>query len=564
MRSSNFLKATALAASLVAALPGCSTMVEVRQGAQDAQALASDNARTLIDGRPAKSAGPIRGPLITDVPFVNTTPVPVVGRYPINFARVVVLNEPHGTPLSVLASRLSASSGLNIKYQPEVQGNAPDFDPSSFDQGSGDAAWANLPQLPGSMPRGQAGRGTASTTVDPSSSVAVSYTGSVRGALDAIAAATKSSWEYDETSQRVNFFRFKTEAFRVAAVQGKPTSKMMLGTQKQGTNGQAIATASAESTHTTDASLWQDVEDAIKKLLSPEGAYSINQAAGIVLVRDIPSRMDQIRKYMDDTNAAMSRQVDVEVTIYRVAVNDRDVRGLNWNVVFQNLIATSPYNLALSTPRPSTAEGIASAILKIPERDANGVPYRYGGSEMFIDALSTLGNTSLVNTTSVIAGNNKATPVKIVKRIEYVAQSAQTYAGGNGGVVQAGPTLTPGTVETGLNMYVLPHIQNDGKRMLLKLMVSLSTLEDMKTITSGGSTIQLPQVASREFEQEAWINSGETLVLAGFEQIDSGLETKSPFDKSIWALGGNRTASKGREMVVVSIRPVISSARSRI
>jgi len=547
-----------------ALLAGCSTMVDIRQGAQDAQAEAKDSARTMLHGRPAKASIPVRGPLVTDVPFVNTTPVPVVGRYPINFSRVVVLNEPHGVPLSLLASRVQAVSGITISYQAEVQGNAPAMDVSEANGQGG--LWTNLPQLPNGLPQlASQGRAPAlQPAFDPMANVAVNYSGSVRGALDAIAAATKSAWEYDESAQRVNFFRFKTQGFRLAAVQGRSTSKVQLGGQKQGSNGQAIATASAESSHTTDASLWQGVEEALKKLISAEGAYAINQAAGTILVRDIPSRMEQVARYMEETNRSMSRQVDVEVQIYRVAVNDKDVRGLNWNVVFQNLIATSPYNLSLSTERPSLVDGIASAILKIPERDANGVPHRYGGSSMFIDALSTLGNTSLVNTTSVIAVNNRPTPVKVVRRIEYVAQSAQTYASGNGAVVNAGPTLTPGTVETGLNMYVLPHVQDDGKRMLLKLMVSLSTLEDMKTITSGGSTIQLPQVASREFEQEAWLNSGETLVLAGFEQIDSGLETKSPFDKSVWALGGSRTASKGREMVVVAIRPVVTSARSRI
>lgn len=551
----------ALAACIVTVLTGCSTMVEIRDAAQTAQSTANDGARSAFDGRASRSAGPVRGPLITDVPFVNTKPVPVVGRYPINFSRVVTLNEPMGIPLSTLAARMQALTGIAVTYQTEVNGNAPDID-----MGLGqDAAWQGLPQLPGGLPSlPSQGRGTGQPA-DPATNVAVSYTGSVRGALDAIAGATKSSWEYDETQQRVNFFRFKTQTFRVAAVQGTTTSKAILGGQQQGSRGQAIATASAESTHSTDSSLWKGIDEALKKLVSAEGSYYVDQAAGTVLVRDVPTRMEMVRKYLDDTNTAMSRQVDIEVTIYRVAVNDRDVRGLNWNLVFSKLIATSPYNFTLGTPRPDTvAQGLASAILKIPDRDANGVPYRYGGSELFIDALSTLGNTSLVNTTSVVATNNQPSPVKVVKRFEYVASTAQTYAGTANAAVATGPTLTPGTVETGLNMYVLPHIQDDGKRMLLKIMVSLSTLEELKTITAGTSTIQLPQVASREFQQQAWINSGETLVLAGFEQIDSGLETKSPLDKSIWGLGGSRTASKGREMVVVSIRPVVTAARSRI
>lgn len=237
--------------------------------------------------------------------------------------------------------------------------------------------------------------------------------------------------------------------------------------------------------------------------------YSVSQATGTILVRDRPARMDMIRKYIEDTNTAMSRQVDVGVTIYRVMVNDKDVRGMNWNVMFQTLLASSGYNLSITTPRPNViGDGLSSAIIKVPERDENGAPYRYGGSQMFVDALSTLGRTSVVQNTSVLTSNNQPAPIKVVRRLSYLAETTPTYISGGTSAVTTGAALTPGTVETGLNIYVLPHVQDDGKRMLLKLMVSMSTLEKMDSYSSGEASIQLPQVASREFNQQAWINSG--------------------------------------------------------
>src|SRR5690606_3594988 len=145
--------------------------------------------------------------------------------------------------------------------------------------------------------------------------------------------------------------------------------------------------------------------------------------------------------------------------------------------------------------------------------------------------------------TSAMTSNNPPAPVMVVRRTSSLAETTPTFGGSAGNAISTGAALTPGTVETGLNLYVLPHVQDDGKRMLLKLMVSLSTLEAMETYSSGENSIQLPQVASREFQQQAWLNSGETLVLAGFEQIDAGLDTASPFDKAVWALGGNSSAS---------------------
>lgn len=569
MNKKNFLKGS-LCAAIAVALVGCTTMQEIKRDADQTQTSAKDEAEKLLNGRASASGQPVRGPVVTDIPFVNVTPVAATARYPLAFNRVVEFNEPSGIPVSLIASRLQAMTGLAFSFQTELNiaggTTASASDAMDIHVDTSGQPWAGLPNLSGGLPTLPA----VSSSVSSSNQITLNYVGPAKGAFDAIANQIDAAWEYDESKQRVNFYKFKTETFRIAAVQGESGSKAELGANesKSSSGGsESLDTAKASATHETKASdtIWAGIEDAVQKLMSKEGVYSVSQATGTILVRDRPERMDMIRKYIDDTNTAMSRQVDVGVTIYRVMVNDKDVRGMNWSVMFQTLLASSGYNLSISTPRPNViGDGLSSAIIKVPERDENGVPYRYGGSQMFIDALSTLGRTSMVQNTSVLTSNNQPAPIKVVRRISYLAETTPTYIGGSNSAVTTGAALTPGTVETGLNIYVLPHVQDDGKRMLLKLMVSMNTLEKMESFSSGEASIQLPQVASREFNQQAWINSGETLVLAGFEQTDAGLDTASPLDKSMWLLGGNRTAQKGREMVVVAIRPIVSAARSRI
>lgn len=62
-----------------------------------------------------------------------------------------------------------------------------------------------------------------------SNQVKLEYYGPAKGAFDAIAAQLDAAWEYDESKQRVNFYKFKTETFRIAAVQGQSGSKAELG-----------------------------------------------------------------------------------------------------------------------------------------------------------------------------------------------------------------------------------------------------------------------------------------------------------------------------------------------
>lgn len=552
-----FKKRLALAVTVAAlvALAGCTTMQDVKRSAESGNTAADSAAQALLDGRISKLGIPARGPVVTDVPFVDVTPVPVRERLPLAFSRMVTFNEPAGIPMNVLAARIQAVTGLVVSYQPELLSGASEGGGLSM---GGSGPWSNLPVLPGAS----AGGSVSSADLK----VAINYSGSARGLLDAVAASSKSSWEFDETRQRVNFFKFKTETFRISAVQGTTSSKAIMGGEGASSkSGDKLDTAKAEASHITEGSIWVGIEDGVKKLISSEGVYSISQSTGTILVRDVPDRMNLVRNFINDTNEAMSRQVDVEVTVYRVLTSDRDTRGLNWNLIFQNLIATSPYGIGVNSVRPDViGQGLASAIISIKETDENGVPHRYGGSSMMIDALSKLGKASVVTNASVITANNQAAPVKVVRRTTYVAETTPTFMGGSGNTVSTGAALTPGSVETGLNLYVLPHVQDDGKRLRLKMMISLSTLESMETYGNGQASIQLPQVASREFQHEAWLNSGETLVLAGFEQVDSGLETSTPFDKGMWLAGGKRSAHKQKEMVVVALRPVVTAARSRI
>lgn len=548
----------------IALLVGCSTMTEIRSDARDSQQATHDVAQGYLDSRPARILGPSTGPVVTDLPYVDARPMARAPRYPASFSRQVTVNEPMGVPISVMAQRVFAMTGVRVTYQSEIGGGAAVIAPSSGGAATmGDATLANLPPLANlpTLP--------AAATIAPSAGVALTYTGDVVGLFNAIASATNSQWEYDEGGQTVQFYRFKTTTFRIPAVQGESASSASMGKLAQsGGGGQntQISMASAEGEHTTKNSVWDEIEGSLKHLVSSEGVYSISPAMGAVTVRDRPDRVETVRSYLQEMTDALSRQVEVDVTIYRVLVSDADTRGVNWAGLFRDALGRYSIGFDTMLARPEVLSGgLSSAIIDVPLTDGNGIDQRWGGSQVILDALSTLGRASVVTNTSVLTANNQPAPVKIVKRTSYLAEVAQNLANsGNGDLRSTGPTLTPGMVETGLNLYVLPHVMDDGKRMLLKMMVSMSTLESLDSYGNELAQIQLPQVSAREFEPLTWINSGETLVLAGFEQVDSGIDTRTPLDKRLWLFGGSSSAKKSREMVVVTIRPVVTAVRSRI
>lgn len=545
-------KTVLMAVAAAVTMTGCMSMQEITRDVNQANDSALQRAEGALAPRQHTA---VRGPIITDAPYVDTRPVPVQPRFPLIFQREVTFAEPVGVPIQVLAQRIEQLTGMRVTYQSELVSEA-------AQQVSATAQV--LPDLP---PLGQAVSalqlgGVQST--DIRAGVALNYRGTVRGLLDAVAGATGSSWKYDEVSNRVDFFRYTTEIFRIAAPVGSGSSGAGIG--QSGGSSQGLSTATAQREHQTEGSVWEDVENTIKSLISPEGRYALSKNLGTVVVRDRQDRMEMIKDFIDRQNAALARGIDFDIAIYRVQVRRNDARAVNWSAFIRSYIENSRWSAVFDTTAlaPQTpGQDLSQTVIRINE-NYNGAPQRWGGSEMMIEALNQLGNASLVNNLSAQTVNNRPAPVRVTHKVGYLAETTQGVAGGGANAIATGAQLTPGEVETGLVMYLLPHVQDDGKRILLEGMISLSTLERLDTVSSGDLSIQVPQVAAREFQQTAWLNSGETLVLAGFEQVDAGFDSAGPFDARMWGLGGRREARKDRELVVVTITPSVRSARSGI
>ena len=81
----------------------------------------------------------------------------------------------------------------------------------------------------------------------------------------------------------------------------------------------------------------------------------------------------------------------------------------------------------------------------------------------------------------------------------------------------------------------------------------------MKTISSGGNQIQMPEVDNRIFSQSVRLRSGETLILSGFDQQAQDAKSQGVGDSKFWLLGGEGATTQNRTVVVVLITPIVTN-----
>ncbi|MEW5890665.1 MAG: PilN family type IVB pilus formation outer membrane protein [Pseudomonadota bacterium] len=395
--------------------------------------------------------------------------------------------------------------------------------------------------------------------------VPLSYSGPLSGFLDVAAARFGVSWEWQ--GSRIRFFKYVTKTFSLAALPGDMTLQSTISNQSGGTSGGPSATgSSATSSSATSStqqtgvsfsglSIWRAVEDSIKGMLSKEGKVTVTAATGSVTVTDTPQIVAQVERFLDQQNAALSRQVFVDVRILSVDLTNTNEYGINWNLVFnalsgnfgwtfRNVFPTDPNSSALSLKILSTAGATTNANIKA-----------WAGSEAIISALSTQGHVSEVTTGSVTTLNNQASPLQVGRQTSFLASSTTTITQGAG----ATTALQPGLITTGFSMNVLPHILDKG-RLMLQYTINLSSLIGITTVTSGGSSIQTPEIDTRDFLQRVILNSGDTLVLTGFEQSRLSAQTQGMGNADNVALGGGVNGRKSRTVLVILIKPVIMDA----
>lgn len=372
-----------------------------------------------------------------------------------------------------------------------------------------------VPGLEGLLPDDAASiANIASLAPLPTGYLDISYTGSLAGLLDTIASMSGYGWDWEEKRSRITFSAMQVRTFVVEAPVGEVGWESQVSNKSREQRTTNLGTGSSinttvtggdtstqtAQTNTTRARLdvWKDVEATVRGLLSKAGTAKVNPASGTITVRDSYARLEAVRAYIDEVNERLSRQIALCVRVWALEVNDASNAGINLQALF-----SSP-DVAISA---GTAAATASSLASVSVLKGS-----LKGSSAALEAMKEWGNATQLTSASGLVTNNQPFPVQAVRRHAYLAgmtMSTSEYSQTS--------EITPGEVTTGFAMTIIPHILPD-RHVLLQYNITLSSLEDMTTIERDTILVQLPQVSTRSFSQRTRLKSGQTLVLAGFEQ----------------------------------------------
>lgn len=382
------------------------------------------------------------------------------------------------------------------------------------------------------------------------------YTGPLSGLLNQISDHFGISWRYEDGA--IKFVGLETRTYTLwalnvvqnttSSVQGQIIGETGTGT---GASGGATGSSKAGTEAQISSNYWESVLDTIRGIVPQSGQFiTTNPSAGTITVTARPSVQERVAEYVRSENDRLARQVAIAVKVYSFQSSRSDDYSVDLQAAFNG-----SSNLGFGIANAAQQQTFDASQFQIGVLSGG-----FAGSEIFVNALSKRGRVSLVTSASVTTLNNQTAPISILNQQGYLARVSVT-TDGNAGTTTA--SLEPGVVSSGFTMNVTPRIMSNHE-MILNYSATLSDLASLTEFSSNGSSIQIPEVNSRAIMESVRIRSGNTLVLAGFEQTDNLSDNAGVGLPEIPVFGGGVSASTGRKLIVILMTPVVLEDQNQL
>jgi len=269
----------------------------------------------------------------------------------------------------------------------------------------------------------------------------------------------------------------------------------------------------------------KDVEESLKKYISPRGSLSCNVGTSNIVVTDSESKVKAIDTFIDEVDR-ITPQIEVEARIYDITSKDRLDLGVEWQMGRNTTYPASGAiggNPTAGRQWPYTT-GTFSGTTTKTESTTGSLRFGWLNAGIDLDVIlraqqENLDAKLLANPRILVLDNEKAN-IKIVQEIPY-QELTETSGGGSIGTIAFR--------EVGVELEVTPHLTRE-RMIRLQLVPKFSVQTGTVDVGTQGETFPQPVIDRREAYTTLLIEDKQTVVLGGLRKKDISKQVnKIPF-----------------------------------
>ncbi|AOY97496.1 hypothetical protein BKK79_36730 (plasmid) [Cupriavidus sp. USMAA2-4] len=374
--------------------------------------------------------------------------------------------------------------------------------------------------------------------------------------LDSIANRLQIKWKYDEQANAIKFYRLVTKSWNIPVSPATNSySTSFSGPTYQSNNSNALTAQQAASTVRSEASGLNElnsIKEAADTVLTRAGTINASQATGTITITDTADAIERADAIITEQVAILSRMVLLRVQTVQITTTDTGESGVDWNAVLTKALEHVPA-FSLTALSPATLVSGNAGTLGLNLLSGSG-----SGTQAIIRALAEIGRVQTSTELPLSTRNRHAISYNVRNTFSYVSSTTPGVSS------VAGTASTPGIQtaqdSTGLKLVLFPNATSKDT-VMLTLSIDQSVLQSLQTFVSGSGTaqqsVQLPNVNGEGSTQEVPIRNGQTLILTGFDRLNSQYDRRTMGDGLPLALGGSNTQSRTRTTTIVLVSAVI-------
>ena len=278
-----------------------------------------------------------------------------------------------------------------------------------------------------------------------------------------------------------------------------------------------------------NADFWSELKATLTSIVGDGEGRSIvvDRHSGLVIVRAMPGELRDVGAYLANAQDNMQRQVILEAKVIEVVLNDSFQSGIDWAAISKSRNFSIGSNSVVGGTAGSAVINAADDVVVSSGLDVTNTPFAnlfaVGSSSNTFGALITLLNTQgdaqVLSSPRVSTVNNQKAVIKVGSDEFFVTEVSSSTTSGTGGTT-TNPELTLTPFFSGIALDVTPQISASGE-VILHIHPSVSEITDqLKSITVGGESFELPLAFStvRESDSIVKASNGQVVVIGGLMQ----------------------------------------------
>ncbi len=289
-----------------------------------------------------------------------------------------------------------------------------------------------------------------------------------------------------------------------------------------------------------------------------------NPETGILNIRATSRQHEQVQQFLDNVLTNAKRQVLIEATVAEVQLNNEYQRGIDWQRVRSNALATGVPGFGTGNSGLEFSQSSAGTPANI-----NTNAFVFGGAiaslnfNVALKLLESFGDVRVLSSPKISVLNNQTAVLKVVDNLVFFTIQAQSTA--NQTTTLTTFTTTLNSVPVGFILSLVPQI-GDTDTVVLNLRPTISrkigdVADPNPSLKTAGVTRHIPVIQTREMESEQRVQSGQVAVLGGLMQdASSRVEDTIPGLRDLPGIGQlleQRRDTNQKTELVIFLRPVV-------